>query len=206
MPEDKRSYRSPRREAQAQETRALILDSARALFTSRGYAGTTIEAIAADAGVSPQTVYTAYKNKRGLLAALHDRMAADADPPPMQPAPGNDDPRGQLRATVAFTTRYYSRGADLIELARTLSGIEPDLGARWREGEARRLRRYSELTAAWERAGVLAPGLTAAAARDIAWAMGGPDSYRLFVTERRWSVAGYQKWLGDTLERLLFGD
>lgn len=205
MLEDKRSYRSPRREAQAEQTRALILDSARALFTSRGYAGTTIETIAAHAGVSPQTVYTAYKNKRGLLAALHDRMAAVADPPPMRPAPSGEDPRRQLRETVAFTTRYYSQGADLIELARALSGIEPDLAARWREGEARRLRRYSELTTAWERAGALAPGLTAAAARDIAWALGGPDSFRLFVTERRWSLARYRQWLGDTLEQLLFG-
>lgn len=205
MSEDKRSYRSTRRQAQAEETRALILDSARTLFTSRGYSRTTIEAIAAAAGVSPQTVYSAYTNKRGLLAALHDRVVAGADPPSLRPLPADDDPRGQLRATVAFTTRYYSRGADLIELARTLASIEPDLAARWREGEARRLRRYSELTAAWERTGCLAPGLTAATARDIAWALGGPDSYRLFVIERRWSLARYQQWLGDTLEQLLFG-
>jgi TetR/AcrR family transcriptional regulator, regulator of cefoperazone and chloramphenicol sensitivity len=204
MTEHKRSYRSPRREAQAQQTRSLILDSARRLFTGRGYTATTIEAIAADAGVSPPTVYTAFTNKRGLLAALHDRMVADAEPPPLQPAPADSDPAGQLRATVAFTTRYYSRGADVIELARTLSGIEPDLAARWREGEARRRRRYSELTTAWERAGVLAPGLTAAAARDIAWALGGPDSYRLFVVECRWSLARYEEWLVDTLEQLLF--
>lgn len=204
MSEDKRSYRSPRREAQAQETRALILDSARTLFTSRGYGGTTIEAVASHAGVSPQTVYAAFRNKPGLMAALHDRMVADADPPPLQPAPGEEDPRGRLRQSIAFTTRYYSRGADLIELARTASGIEPDLGARWREGEARRLRRYSELAAGWERAGVLAPGLTATSARDIAWAMGGPDVFRLFVLERGWSLTRYEAWLGDTLEGLLF--
>jgi TetR/AcrR family transcriptional regulator, regulator of cefoperazone and chloramphenicol sensitivity len=203
MTANKRSYRSPRREAQAQETRALILASARALFTSRGYAGTTIEAVAADAEVSPQTVYAAYKNKRGLLLALLDRMALDADVTQLRPASA-DDPRGQLRENIAFTTRFYSRGADLIELARTVSGVEPDLGAMWQTGEARRLRRYSELAAEWSRAGALAPGLTAAAARDIAWAMGGPDSFRLFVLERRWSLARYQEWLGDTLERLLF--
>lgn len=204
MSENKRSYRSPRREARAQETRGLILASARALFTGRGYGGTTIEAVAADAGVSPQTVYTAYGNKRGLLLALLDRMAVDADAAQAQVA-SDDDPRGQLRAVIAFTTRFYSRGADLIELARTVSGIEPDLGAMWQEGEARRLRRYSALTAEWERAGFLAAGLTAETARDIAWAMGGPDMFRLFVLERRWSTDRYRDWLGDTLEGLLFG-
>jgi len=204
MLENKRAYRSPRRTAQAQETRRLILDGARALFTTRGFAGTTIEAVAAEAGVAPQTVYAAYKNKRGLLMALLDRMAADADPSQLRRASA-DDPRGQLREGIAFSTRFYSRGADLIELARTVSGVEPDLGAMWQEGEARRLRRLSELTAEWERAGALAPGLTAATARDIAWAMGGPDSFRLFVLERRWSLTRYRDWLGDTLERLLFG-
>ena len=204
MLENKRSYRSPRREAQAQETRALILDSARTLFTSRGFGGTTIEAVAADAGDSPQTVNAASKNKRGLLLALLDRMAVDADVTQLRP-PSADGPRQQLRENIAFTTRYYSRGADLIELARTVSGVEPDLGAMWQEGESRRLRRYSELAAEWERVGALAPGLTAAAARDIAWAMGGPDSFRLFVLERGWSLTRYRDWLGDTLERLLFG-
>src|SRR5690349_8430258 len=123
MLDDKRSYRSPRREAQALETRSLILDSARALFTSRGYGGTTIEAVAADAGVSPQTVYTAFKNKRGLLVGLSERMIADADPPALPPSSNDGDHRAALRASIAFTTRYYSRGADLIELARTVSGI-----------------------------------------------------------------------------------
>lgn len=206
MLDDKRPYRSPRREAQALQTRELILDSARALFTSRGYGGTTIEAVAADAGVSPQTVYAAFKNKRGLLVGLSERMIADAEPPAPLPEAAGGDPRRQLRESIAFTTRYYSQGADLIELARTVSGIEPDLGAMWRAGEGRRLRRYAELAAAWDRAGVLAPGLTATSARDIAWALGSPDSFRLFVVERRWSLARYQQWLGDTLERLLFGD
>jgi AcrR family transcriptional regulator len=206
MLEDKRSYRSPRRQAQAQETRALILAGARTLFTSRGYGGTTIEAVAAEAGVSPQTVYAAFKNKRGLLVALHDRMVVDADPPQPGPPSAEEDPRRPLRESIAFTTRFYSRGADLIELARTASGVEPDLGATWRAGEARRQARYSALAAEWERAGLLAPGLTAADACDIAWAMGGPDLFRMFVVERQWSPARYQEWLGTALERLLFVD
>lgn len=204
MSDDKRRYHSPRRQTQAQQTRRTILDSARTLFTTRGYAQTTIETIASNAGVSPQTVYTTYKNKRGLLEALHDQMAADATPPSLEPAADDGDPRRQLRDAIAFTTRFYARGSDLIELARTLAGVEPDFDARWRDGEARRLRRYAELAAAWDRMGALAPGLTATAARDIAWALGGPDSFRLFVLERRWSTAEYEKWLGDTLERILF--
>jgi TetR/AcrR family transcriptional regulator, regulator of cefoperazone and chloramphenicol sensitivity len=65
----RRPYHSPTRQRQAEDTRRRILDAARALFREAGYAGTTLDAIAAAAGVSPKTV-SAFGSKRGLLAAL----------------------------------------------------------------------------------------------------------------------------------------
>jgi hypothetical protein len=44
--EKKRSYHSRVRQRQAEETRRRILTAARELFESRGYAATTLEAIA----------------------------------------------------------------------------------------------------------------------------------------------------------------
>src|SRR5574338_428111 len=66
----KREYDSSRRQAQAQETRHHILEAARKLFMERGYAGTTAEAIAAEAGVSAQTIYAIFKNKKRMLVSL----------------------------------------------------------------------------------------------------------------------------------------
>lgn len=60
----KREYDSSRRQAQAEETRRHILESARKLFMERGYAGATVEAIAAQAGVAAPTVYAIFKNKK----------------------------------------------------------------------------------------------------------------------------------------------
>ena len=60
----KREYDSSRRQAQAQETRRHILEAARKLFMERGYAGATAEAIASEAGVSAQTIYAIFKNKK----------------------------------------------------------------------------------------------------------------------------------------------
>ena len=47
-----------------------MLDAAFALFAERGYAGTTIAAIAEEAGVSPETIYLTVGGKRGVLEAV----------------------------------------------------------------------------------------------------------------------------------------
>src|SRR5215472_3487541 len=68
--ETRRSYHSPRREAQAAATRREILEAAQRLFERQGYAATTMAAIAAEAGVALKTVYVAFETKSGVLRAL----------------------------------------------------------------------------------------------------------------------------------------
>lgn len=203
----KRTYRSARRREQAAETRRRILAAGRTLFVAQGYGGATIEAIAQRARVAVQTVYAAFGSKRNILMALLDAMAADADVARMQAAvqAAAGDPPRQLREVLAFTGRFYAAGADLIDIARTVSGVEPDLRALWKEGEGRRHRAAASLVAEWDAAGALAPGLTRKEATDVMWALVGPDVFRLFIVERRWSRSRYEAWLADTLEGLLFG-
>ena len=55
----RRRYDSTRRQAQAARTRQDILAAAHDLFLERGYAGTTLAAIAKAAGVVVETVYRA---------------------------------------------------------------------------------------------------------------------------------------------------
>ncbi len=205
MPEDRRTYRSPRREKQARETRRRILASARELFVERGYGGATMEAIAEGAGVAAPTVYASLGSKRGILMALLDEMADDADREGMEErvAAATGHPRLQLRERIAFNVHFYAGGARLIDVARTVSGVEPDLAEMWEEGEGRRLRATRTLAAEWEAAGALGPGVDATAAVDILWALTGPDVFRLFVVKRGWSRHRYEDWLGATLEAML---
>src|SRR5215218_5352279 len=67
-----RPYSSPRRQEQAAATRSAILATARRMFETDGYGTTTIEAIAAEVGVSSKTVYLAFATKAGLLRAVWD--------------------------------------------------------------------------------------------------------------------------------------
>ena len=68
----RRAYHSPLRADQAQQTRRRVLEAARRLFVDRGYAGTTVAAVADHAGVSPETIYLSLGGKRGLLEGVMD--------------------------------------------------------------------------------------------------------------------------------------
>jgi AcrR family transcriptional regulator len=205
MADVKRAYRSPRRRAQAEATRQEIQAAARRLFTGGGYGATTMQAIAREAGVAVQTVYAAFGSKRAILFALLDQMASDADLGRLEAATraAADDPRAQLRERIAFTSRFYAQGGDLIEVARTASAVEPDLAAMWREGEARRRRAAAALVADWKRRGLLADGVSEREAADLMWALIGPDVFRLLVVERGWSRRRLEQWQAATLEQAL---
>ena len=66
------TYHSPLRARQAAETRKTVLGAATRLFTERGWAGTTLAAVAAEAGTAVETVYAAFGSKSGLLIAAID--------------------------------------------------------------------------------------------------------------------------------------
>src|SRR5205823_3275642 len=63
---------------QAQQTRRDIVDAARRLFAERGYSVTSVKDIAAEAGVSVQTVYDSVGRKPELLVALNDAIDESA--------------------------------------------------------------------------------------------------------------------------------
>ena len=58
-----------------------MLAAARDLFASEGYAGTTVAAVAARAGVSVDTVYASVGRKPDLLLAVHDMALGGGDEP-----------------------------------------------------------------------------------------------------------------------------
>src|SRR5258708_628149 len=60
----------PATATRADAPRRLMVDEARTLFRTSGYTGTTIDAVAQAAGISPKTVTALFSSKRDLLAAL----------------------------------------------------------------------------------------------------------------------------------------
>ncbi|MEQ6900240.1 TetR family transcriptional regulator [Nocardioides sp. YIM 152588] len=71
MAEDSTASRAGRRPGRA-ETSARILAAARGLFAERGFAGTTIRAVAAEAAVDPALVHHYFGTKEQLFRAAVD--------------------------------------------------------------------------------------------------------------------------------------
>src|SRR5688572_20325038 len=68
----RRSYNASGRQAQAAANRRSVIGAASELFLADGYGRTTIAAIAARAGVSPETIYGHFGSKAELLHKVWD--------------------------------------------------------------------------------------------------------------------------------------
>src|SRR5437773_10891325 len=71
-----RRYDSTRRRAQAAQTRQDILKAALQLFLEGGYAGTTINDVAAAAGVAVETIYRGFRSKAAWFKGVMEAAIA----------------------------------------------------------------------------------------------------------------------------------
>src|SRR4051794_2398198 len=114
----RRRYDAPRRRERAAGTRRRIIDAATRLFLERGYVGTTIPAVAVEAGVAVETVYRSAGGKAELLAAaVQAALAGGAERAelPVEKRPGvrrgieGPHPPPQLRPHAATHPRGRGR-------------------------------------------------------------------------------------------------
>src|SRR5216684_632287 len=73
-----KASRVPLRQRQALETRRAIAHAARSLFAEHGYAATSIEVVAAQAGVAERTVYAIFGTKKAILGAICEEWLNEA--------------------------------------------------------------------------------------------------------------------------------
>lgn len=208
----RRRYESPRRRAQADATRREILLAAERLFAGRGYAATTMAAIATEAGVAPRTVYVAFTGKSGVLRALwHLRLRGDDGDAPMGERPwyvavlAERDPGRQLTAMAEVSRQVKDRAGTLMEVIRAAAAAEPDAAALWGRIGAEFHRLLGGISASLDEKGALASGLDREAATDLLWTLTHPDVWQLLVVGRGWTPAGYEEWLAGALHRELLG-
>src|SRR5919199_6874180 len=142
MPErvkPRRGYNSPRRQQQAAATRRGILEAAQRLFDELGYPATTMEQIAAEAGVALKTVYVAFTTKSGLLRALWDlRLKGDQDEAAVAERPWyrevveEPDPERQLRRNARNARVVKQRIGGVLKVLRSAAPVDADAAALWR--------------------------------------------------------------------------
>ena len=204
MPDVKRSYRSPLRETQARRTRERIVAAAQRLWVRNGFASTTVDAVAGEAGVAVQTVYASFGSKGGILTALLNELEAAAGARTlMDDLRAAATPRKQLLVVAAFNRKLFEAGADVIEIALGSTAVDPDVAAWAEEGDRRRRDGQARIVGAWHAAGALRPRLGRQRAADMLYALTSPEMYLLLVGTCGWAPGRYERWLGDTLAEQL---
>lgn len=94
-----------------QERRQQLLDIGRRLFAERGLDGTSIEEIAAQAGVSKPVVYEHFGGKEGLYAVVVDREV-DRFLTMATRLLAGEDTREKFEAAAIMLLRYIEENAD----------------------------------------------------------------------------------------------
>jgi AcrR family transcriptional regulator len=188
------------RQRQAEATRVRIAQAARKLFAQHGYRMTTMEAIAAEAGVAPRTVYTAYGAKREILSAICEQWLVDADAfAIIGAAVAEPDARARLRLAAHFLRSLYEHGFDVAQLFEAAAAEDVATRDMLRAKLDGRNGAQDQIIAAL--GGDLAIPL--ATAQAIYRALAAPGIYSELVVESGWSDDAYEDWLADQLTHQL---
>jgi AcrR family transcriptional regulator len=206
----KRAYDSSSRRRAAQATRQSILDAARRLFLEKGYAATTMPAIAGAAGIALDTVYATVGKKPSLFRLLIEMAISGGEK--AVPAEERDYVRAiraetdavrKLRLYAAALRRIQPRLAPLIRVLQGAAPHDPELDALWQGISRRRAANMRLLAKDLAATGRLQSDLSVAKAADIIWSMNSPEFYLLLVEQCGWSPKEFERWLGDAWIRLL---
>jgi AcrR family transcriptional regulator len=189
----------------AQTERRLITAASR-LFLANGYSSTPLSAVAADAGVSPRTVYVRFGTKAALFKRVIDvavvgdhEIVALMDRPGTQPALHAPSLIERIEAWAAVARHLMGWIGPLVAVATEAAASEPDLAelvTQWRSQSLAAERTF------WTRAaddGLLDPAV------DIDWsavtanALDTPETYTRLMQQHAWSLDQYETWLAHSL-------
>jgi AcrR family transcriptional regulator len=196
----RRGYDGSGRRAQAQATRGRILDNARELFVTQGYAGTSIAQIAAASGVSAPTVFTGFKSKVNLLrAAVETALVGDDEPVPMAQRPAmrhvHEGATAQevLSRYAAMFLDVAPRACPVALVVYAAADADPEIAALADVLDEQRLR-GSEAIARTVVDRLGAPERLEEI-RDTVWTFNAPLLYGLLVDQRGWTIERYVDWV-----------
>lgn len=199
------------RRERAEETRRAVLGAAHDLFSSHGFAATTVTDVARGAGVSLDTVYTSVGRKPELMLAVVDMALGGAE----EPVPAEE--RAYVKAIRAATSaedkiavyadalgRLMPRTAPLLTALHEAARSDPACARTSQHLEERRAANMRLFAADLRSTGRLRDDLDDDAVADIVWTTNAVDYYTR-LRSRGWSARQYAVHLRDLWTRVLLG-
>lgn len=206
----KRKYDASRRQAKALEVQANIIATARGLFIEKGYAGVTIETIARQAQVAPETIYGTFANKRTILSrAVGLAVETEGGPVPtllssyIREVASERDQHRQIQLFAQRMFLFFSQVAPLVEVMRTAAKTEPEINSLLKKYLDDRFQGMGFFIDCLLANGPLREGLSKLSAVETIWVLASAEIYNLLVGDRGWAGEEYEVWLSQSLARLL---
>lgn len=201
------------RAEQVQQTRQRIIDAAKALFLERGYAAATLVAVAANARVAVETVYSRFGNKTNLLSAILEEGIVGTDQerdileqPEIKEIRQCTDQREQVRLLASFSRNLLQRTDAAHRILRSAAATDSSATLLQQRDNIRRVqgqRAYIDMLLA---NGPLREGLTPQEASDTYSTLASPETYAFLVGDRAWPPHRFERWLSETLAQTLLPD
>lgn len=203
----KRAYVSHVRSERARATRRAVLDAAVELFLAHGYPATSIAAVADRAGVSADTIYHLFSDKRTLLkVALDVAIGGDDEDVALlersepQQMCDETDQRRQIALFGAGICRQLERLRPVNDMLRSAAAVDTEIAALRADVHDRQRREAMSTVAGWISArGPLRAGVTVDGAAAILWTVASPEVHRMLRVDWGWTASQYQDWLELTL-------
>lgn len=125
-----RPYRSPRRAAAADETRARLVAAARTLLSGgKDSPAFSLDGVARQAGVTRLTVYNQFQSKRGLLEAVFDDLAQRGGLSELPQVFAEADPEKAIRRFVTVFCRFWTAHATMLPKFSAVTKLDDDVAA-----------------------------------------------------------------------------
>ncbi|WP_432971251.1 TetR/AcrR family transcriptional regulator [Dactylosporangium sp. CA-233914] len=193
-------------------TKRAIVAAAHDLFTSKGYAATTLQEIAGAAGVAVQTVYFHFGTKSRLLKEVVDvRSAGDDEPVALLERDwfarlrAATDPAEVLTGWVRASGLILARVAPILAVVRDAAPTDPEMAGQWTVNSRQRRQAHAEFVTVLGGLGALPPAMSEDRASDITVALLSPELFLVLTRECGWSREAWEAWALDHLRHDLLG-
>jgi AcrR family transcriptional regulator len=124
----KRPYDLGKRLEQMDHNRAAILRAARSQLQAGSYRELTMASLAAETGVTRQTIHNLFGTKTAVLEALFDALALDGGMEQMREVMTQPTAEAMLERFVQVFCGFWAANRILFRRVHGIAAIDPDLG------------------------------------------------------------------------------
>jgi AcrR family transcriptional regulator len=197
-----KASRAPLRQRQALETRRAIAQAARSLFAERGYAATSIEVVAAEAGVAERTIYAIFGTKKAILAAICEEWLREAGVmETIAEGLAIRDLRRRLELVASSSRRQWESERGVRAMLEGAAASDAEVAKMVNAWKNDRARSFRAIVTGLESS--LRPGIAGDRAGAIIRALTSAEIYSELVTGEGWTPGEYEQWLAGLLSDVL---